>query len=319
MPLYPHEAGSEGDGLGMEELGRIRTFISVVKAGSFSAAARHVSSVSSVARQVNSLEEELGVRLLNRSTRSLSLTDAGKLFYDRVTLISDSLANVSSEVKSLNEDVRGALKVSLRITAGTTIIGPNLPRLFAKYPELSLDVILTDERRDIIAEGIDVAMWLGDLADSNLISRRISPTRRIVCASPNYLAAHGVPQAPADLLHHNCLMFTAPSYGTTWGFSRDGNLEEHEVRGSVRSDNGLVLLASAIEGVGILVAHEWMMRGLIQQGKMVRILEEYTVTPRPADADLYAVFPSSRRLSRKVRAFVDFLVEIFAQDERSPS
>lgn len=302
----------------MEELGRIRTFISVVKAGSFSAAARHVSSVSSVARQINSLEEELGVRLLNRSTRSLSLTDAGRLFYHRVTQISNSLASVSSEVRSLNDEVKGSLKVSLRITAGTTIIAPNLPKLFAKYPDLSLDVILTDERRDIIAEGIDVAMWLGELSDSNLISRRISPTRRVVCASPSYLAKRGIPKAPKDLLEHNCLMFTAPYYGQTWGFTRDGNHEEYEVRGSVRSDNGLVLLGSAIEGVGVLVAHEWMMRSLIQQGKMVRILEEYTVTPRPADADLYAVFPSSRRLSRKVRAFVDFLVEIFAEEARLP-
>lgn len=301
----------------MDELGRIRTFINVVKAGSFSAAARHLSSVSSVVRQVNSLEEELGVRLLNRSTRSLSLTDAGRLFYDRATVIADSLASAASEAKSLTEDVKGPLKVSLRVTAGTTVIVPNLQKLFAQHPELSLDILLTDERRDIIAEGIDVAMWMGELTDSNLVSRRLSSTRRIVCASPAYLSTHGIPQAPQDLANHQCLLFTAPSYGNRWSFSRDGEKQDVEVGGHVRSDNGLVLLASGVAGVGIVIAHEWMMRTLIEQGLMVRILNAYTVNPRPGDADLYAVYPSSRRLSRKVRVFVDFLVEIFAVKDRS--
>lgn len=300
----------------MEELGRIRTFINVVKVGSFSAAARHLSSVSSVVRQVNSLEEELGVRLLNRSTRSLSLTDAGRLFYERATSISDALTNVASEVKSLDEEVKGSLKVSLRVTAATTIIAPNLPKLFSKYPDLSLDIILTDERLDIVSEGIDVAMWLGELNDSNLIARRLSPTRRIVCASPAYLARYGIPRTPQDLSSHNCLLFTAPSYGSRWGFSRDGKTEEVEVRGSVRSDNGLVLLSSALAGVGMLIAHEWMMRGFIQQGSVTRILSDYTVNPRPGDADLYAVYPSSRRVSRKVKAFLEFLAETFASDGR---
>jgi DNA-binding transcriptional LysR family regulator len=302
----------------MDELGRIRTFINVVKAGSFSAAARHLSSVSSVVRQVNSLEEELGVRLLNRSTRSLSLTEAGRLFYDRVTVLSDSLSNITSEVRSINEEIKGPLKVSLRVAAGTTIITPNLPKFFSRYPDLSLDIILTDERRDITSEGIDVAMWMGDLGDSTLIARRLSPTRRIVCASPTYLSKHGVPRTPQDLLKHNCLLFTAPSYSGRWSFSRDdGDIEELEVRGSVRSDNGLVLLGSALSGVGIAIAHEWMMRSFIQQGFMTRILDDYTVNPRPGDADLYAVYPSTRRHSRKVKAFVDFLVDTFATDERS--
>src|SRR5205085_2379315 len=135
----------------MDDFTRIRTFMKVVQAGSFSAAARDVSSTSSVARQVKSLEDELGVRLLNRSTRSLSLTDAGRRFHERVTAIANDLDNATSEARSLQEEVKGLLRVSLRITAGTTIVVPALPRLLARYPELQLEITLADDRRDLIA------------------------------------------------------------------------------------------------------------------------------------------------------------------------
>src|SRR5438128_1682023 len=237
----------------MDELTQIRTFISVIQAGSFSAAARHLSSISSVVRQVNALEEDLGVRLLNRTTRKLSLTDAGRLFYDRVTEIADDLDCAKLEVRSLKDDVKGLLKVSLRVTAGTTIVVPALPKLLAQYPELHLDILLTDERRDLIANRIDVAMWMGDLGDANLVAKRLSPTRRIVCGSPAYLAQHGVPGTPDDLLRHNCLLFNAPSYSNRWGFTRDGKREEVDVRGSVRSENGLILLSSGIAGLGLII------------------------------------------------------------------
>ena len=298
----------------MDELTRIRTFMSVVQAGSFSAASRHLSSISSVVRQVNALEEELGVRLLNRSTRRLSLTDAGRLFYERVTKIADDLDSAKLEVRSLKDDVRGQLKVSLRVTAGTTIVVPALPKLLAQYPELHLDILLTDERRDLIANRIDVAMWMGDLGDANLVAKRLSPTRRIVCGSPGYLDKHGVPSTPDDLRHHNCLVFAAPSYGNRWGFARDGKTEEVDVRGSVRSDNGLILLSSGIAGLGLIIVHEWMVRNLIAEGRMTPVLSDYTVNPRPGDADLYAVYPSGGSLSRKVKAFVDFLIETFDAD-----
>src|SRR5206468_4551475 len=140
---------------GMDEFTRIRTFMKVVEAGSFSAAARDVSSTSSVARQVKSLEDELGVRLLNRSTRSLSLTDAGRRFHERVSAIANDLDNATSEAKSLQEEVKGVLRVCLRVTAGTTVVVPALPELLARYPELQLEITLDDERRDLIANNID--------------------------------------------------------------------------------------------------------------------------------------------------------------------
>jgi DNA-binding transcriptional LysR family regulator len=297
----------------MDDFSRIRTFIKVVEAGSFSAAARDTSSVSSVARQVKSLEDELGARLLNRSTRSLSLTDAGRGFYERVTAIANDLNNAISEVSSRQEDVKGVLRASLRIAAGTTVVVPALPKFLARYPELELDLSLTDERSDLIANKIDVALWLGALPDSEIVARRLSPTRRIVYGSPTYFEKHGTPTVPQDLRAHSCLVFAAPTYRTRWGFTRDGQFEEVEVRGAIRSDNGLVLLSSAMAGMGIAIAHEWMVRRHLEEGTVVAVLKEYTVNPRPGDADLYAVFPSSRGLSRKVRAFVDFLVETFAE------
>lgn len=299
----------------MDDFTRIRTFIKVVEAGSFSAAARDQSSISAVARQVKSLEDELGVRLLNRSTRSLSLTDTGRRFYERVTAIAQDLDKAKSEAISQHEGVSGPLRVALRVTAGTTVVVPALPKFLARYPEIELEIALTDERQDLIANNIDVAMWLGALPDAELVARRLCRTQRIICGTPTYFDGHGLPQAPQDLKSHNCLLFAAPSYGNRWGFTRDDQHEEVEVNGSIRSANGLVLLSAGLAHLGVIIVHEWMVRSLLAEGRLTRVLREYTVSPGPGDADLYAVFVSSRGVSRKIRAFIDFLIETFGDGE----
>jgi len=296
-----------------DEFARIMTFIKVVEAGSFSAAARDVSSTSAVSRHVKSLEEELGVRLLNRNTRRLALTDAGRRFYDRASAIALELKKAKSEVSSQKEEVRGTLRASLRVTAGTTIVVPALPRFLSQYPDLELDITLTDERRDLIANNIDVAMWLGELPDSDLVARRLCRTGRIVCGSPAYFERRGVPHEPAELRHHNCLLYAQPSYSNLWRFTRDGREEVVEVAGSVKSENGLVLLSAALANLGIIIAHRWMMRDLLAQGRMITVLKDYTVHPRPGDADLFAVFPSGLSRSRKIRVFIEFLAELFRE------
>jgi DNA-binding transcriptional LysR family regulator len=206
----------------MDELARIRTFIKVVDAGSFSAAARDVGSTSSVARQVKSLEDELGVRLLNRNSRGLSLTDAGRTFHQRVSAIANDLGNAMLEAKSLQEDVKGLLRVSLRMTAAVTVVAPALPNLLAQHPDLILDVSLTDERVDLIANGIDVAVWLGELPDADIVARRLSTSRRIVCGSPAYFARRSIPRTPHELRDHTCLVFAAGAHRNRWSFTRDG-------------------------------------------------------------------------------------------------
>lgn len=295
----------------MEELARIQTFIRVVEAGSFSAAARDLGSISSVARQVKSLEEELGVRLLNRNTRRLSLTEPGRAFYERSCKIANDLNNAASEARSFQEGVKGVLRVSLRVSAGGSIIVPALPTFLQQYPELILDISLTDERRELIGNNIDVAVWMGHLPDSEIVARRLSVTHRIVCGSPAYFKLHGVPAAPADLREHNCLLFSGREYGHKWGFTRGDQHEDVEIGGNFRTDNSIALVSAAIADLGLIVVHEWMVRLLISQGRLVKIFDDYTVNPRPGDAELYAVYASSRGLSRKVRAFVDFLVQLF--------
>lgn len=295
----------------MDELSRIQTFINVVEAGSFSAAARHVSSVSSVTRQVKSLEDELGVQLLHRNARGLSLTEPGRRFYDRVRGVAHDLRNAKSEAQSFQDTVKGVLRVALRVATGPTFIVPALPRFLARYPELTLEVSLTDERRDLVVHDIDVAVWMGHLPDSDIVARRLTPGSRFVCGSPAYFDRKGIPQQPADLLAHDCLVHSAFSYTNHWEFTKDGHTQEILVHGRLRSDNGLVLLSSALAGIGLYIAQDWMIRLPVSRGQLVKVLDGFTVNPRPGTAELYAVYPSSRAMSRKVRAFVDFLVELF--------
>ncbi len=299
----------------MDEFARIQTFIKVVEAGSFSAAARDGSSISSVARQIKSLEEDLEVRLLNRTTRSLSLTEPGRLFYERACAFAKDFNNAKLEVRSFHESVKGVLRVALRPSTASTVIVPALPALLEKYPDLSIDITLRDDRCDLVANKIDVAIWLGDLPDSDVVARRLMPSQRIVCASPGYLEKHGVPQFPSDLREHECIVFAIPTHGSGWTFSRDGQEERIDVRGAVRSDNGVVLLAAAQAGLGLIVVHEWMVRRLIAQGSLVRVLADYKVNPTAGEGALHAVYPSSRGLSLNVRVFVDFLVELFHDPE----
>jgi len=303
----------------MDELARIQTFIRVVEAGSFSAAARGVSSISSVARQVKSLEDELGVRLLNRSTRSLSLTEPGRQFYERACKIASDLMQAKMEAQSYKETVKGMLRVSLRVSAGSTAIIPALPRFLEQHPDLCLDISLTDDRDDLIAQSIDVAVWIGAIPDSNLVARRLSPPKRVVCASPAYFERHGRPRVPAELQRHNCLIYTHRPEHDSWHFSKDGADEEVEVKSNLRTDNGTALLSAGLAGLGLFVVHEWMVKRLIEEGRLQRVLEDYTVRPNPGDAALSVVYPSSRGMSLKVRVFVDFLVELFSDTGKPPS
>lgn len=300
----------------MDEFTCIRTFIKVVQAGSFSAAARDGSSISSVSRQIKHLETELGVRLLNRNTRRISLTDVGRHFYKRVTAIAYDLDTVTAEVRSRQEDVKGVLRVALRLTVGTTMVIPALPQFMARYPDLQLEVVLSDERCDLIANNLDVAMWLGDIPDADIVARRLTPSQRIVCAAPSYVAKYGVPKTPEELSEHNCLLYSPPSYRDQWSFTRNGVKQDVDLRGTLRSENGLVVMTAGVAGLGLFIVHEWLARNQLAEGKLVQVLKDYTVNPRPGDAELYAVYPSSRGLSRTVRVFVDFLAELFNAERR---
>jgi DNA-binding transcriptional LysR family regulator len=304
----------------MDELASIRNFIVAVEAGSFSAAARRVNtSTSAVARMVKSLEDELGVRLLNRNTRHQSLTEVGRVFYERVRAISNDLTMAKGEAQSRHETATGLLRISLRASAATTLIIPALHLFQQKHPDVKLEISLSDERVDLIANNIDVAVWLGDLPDSELVARRLSKSYRVICGSPEYLEKHGTPVCPQDLLKHNCIVYTAPRYGNCWYFSKNGLSEQLQVMGNLRTDSSLILLSAAQAGLGLVVVQEWTVRRPIEEGKLVRVLEDYVVNPIEREAALHVVYVSSRGNPRKIQAFVGFLVDLFRRPPINPT
>jgi DNA-binding transcriptional LysR family regulator len=296
----------------VDELSINRAFIHVVEKGGFSAASRFLdASVTSVARQVNGLETMLGVRLLNRTTRRQSLTEAGQVYYAKITAILAQLDEAKRDVSSYQEGVKGRLKVHLRTTIGNQVIVPALPRFLTQYPNINLHLTLTDNREDLVEHSVDVAVWLGALEDSSMMARRLSPSERVVCGSPLYLQKHGAPQEPMDLAKHNCMVFEAKDYSNIWRFTRNGETVEVPVSGNLTTNSGIALITSAISGLGLALLQHSLVRESIVRGELAQVLESYSASPTGTDPALFAVYPSSRHLSPKSRAFIDFLVDLF--------
>ena len=296
----------------MDEMLTNRAFLQVVESGSFSAASLELNvSVATVARQINSLEMRLGVHLLHRTTRTMSLTEAGRLYCDRIRSLLQQLDSVKREIASYQKDVKGLLRVHLRHSVGNQVIVPALPVFLKQNPNIKLEVTLTDLREDLVTQGVDVAVWLGSLEDSSLIARRLSPGRRLVCCSPAYAAAHGLPQQPQDLSAHNCIVYLAKSYDSSWRFAKDGKVDAVPVSGNLESESSAVLITSAIAGLGLVMLQEAMVRGAIHAGQLVSVFPDYHVSSTDADTALFAVYPGSKQTSPKARAFIDFLVKLF--------
>ncbi|SLN41554.1 LysR family transcriptional regulator [Oceanibacterium hippocampi] len=303
----------------MDELTCIRTFLQVVEAGSFSAVARQKNTTaSSIARQVGALEKLLGVRLINRTTRTQNLTDPGHLYYQQMAGVIGRIDNINTDVSSYQKSVKGMLRVQLRTSVATEVILPEIPRFLRENPELSLDIQLSDETIDLIKNQIDVAVWLGKLDDSSNVARRLSKSHRVVCGSPAYFAEHGTPKHPAELAEHNCLIYKGAHYRSTWAFAWDGKSMEISVSGNMQTSSSTVLMKAAVNGLGIMVTQEWMARQAIANGDLVRVLDQYEVSPTTQDTALYAVYPHGHRISPNTRAFVDFLVSLFTQDNGCP-
>lgn len=298
----------------MDEMLTNRAFLQVVESGSFSAASLELNvSVATVARQINSLEARLGVHLLHRTTRTMSLTEAGKLYCDRIRDLLGQFDSVKREIASYQKDVKGLLRVHLRHSVGNQVIVPALPAFLKQNPNIKLEVSLTDERQDLVAHGVDVAVWLGSLEDSSLIARRLTPGRRMVCCSPAYAKEHGLPETPQDLARHNCIVYRAKSYDSLWRFAKDGKIEAVSVAGNLESESSAVLMTSAIAGLGMVMLQESMVRGAITSGQLIPVFPEYHVSSTDADTALFAVYPGVKQTSPKARAFIDFLVRLFKE------
>ena len=283
-------------------------FHSVVKHSSFAKAAEELSlSPSGVSRIVTRLEERLGVRLVQRTTRSLSLTEAGSAFYARASQILADLLDAEAEVQKATAQPRGTLRITASLVFGQLYIAPLLDEVLAHFPELSLDLSLTNRFVDIIDEGIDLAIRIGALSDSRLIARRLCANQRVLVASPDYLKRRGEPGHPDELAEHDIVIYTGFAKPREWKLLGPEGPTSVSISGRVATNNLEVLVGAAKKGIGITVGPTMSVFHELLSGELVRVLDPYEFEP----SSIFAVYPSARQLSTKVRAVVDFLVEKF--------
>ena len=300
----------------MDQLGAMRAFVRVVDNSGFSEAARQLGvAVSSVTRQVSGLEDELGTRLLFRSTRSVTLTDAGRIYYDHVLRILAEVDEADRSVSGMDSSPTGLLRITAPVAFGRLHIAPAISKFMEKYPSVELDVVLTDMVISLVDDGIDIAIRIGEPASSSLIGRKLASHRRVVCASPEYLARHGEPAVPTDLVDHDCMMFRYLGRHEVWRFGRKDRegIEEIRVRGKLRTNNSELLRASALAGAGIIMMPTWLIGDDLQRGDLVELLPDWDANPAPFDTGIHALYLANRKASLKVRAFIDFLVEHFGR------
>jgi DNA-binding transcriptional LysR family regulator len=293
----------------MDKLTAMQVFVRVVEAGSFVKAAGQLEiSTTAVSRLVADLEAHLGTRLLQRTTRRLSLTAAGSDYFDRCQQIVGAVEEAEALVGLEAQRPFGTLRVSGPVVFGTLHLAPVLAAYSARYPEVRVDISLADRIVDLVDEGFDVAIRIaGRLADT-LVARRLTTVRIALCASPEYLRRHDTPHAPSDLATHNCLLYTISERPAEWTFEGPQGSVSVKVAGSLRSNNGDLLHTAALAGEGIVVLPTFIVGDDLQQGKLVRVLPRYC----QPDLAAYAVYPTRRHLPAKVRSFVDFLAEAFS-------
>lgn len=286
------------------DLVALRSFISVVDTGSFNQAAELLeASTAAVSRRVSGLEAALNVRLLNRTTRKIELTEAGLQFYQDVVNIFQSLDEAQERIKTSSDNIKGNLRISAPLSFGITSLTPILTGFMKLHPELKIHLQLEDHRTDFVAEGIDVGIRVGGLEDSTLVALPITTIDAVFCAAPSYLKSYGTPTVPEDLVTHNCLRYSLINPKLGWVVQDKGVERRIEVNGTLTSNNGNALKEAAIEGIGVLQSPMFIIGDAIAKGQLVEILPEY----KPAPLGLYAIKLSRKFTSAKVNAFIDYL------------
>lgn len=291
----------------MDRLGEMTMFARTVEEGSFSAAARALKlTPSAVSKQVSRLEDRLGARLLSRTTRRLSLTEEGRAFHARCVQILAEIEEAETAVTELHAAPRGTLRVAAAVAFFSHRVMPLLPEFLERYPEVHFDLVMTDREVDMVDERIDAAIRFGRPRELTLIARELTVSRRVICASPAYLARHGTPETPADLARHNCLTLSTRPEFNVWEFGE--RPEDHlRVTGNVELNQADALYDACLAGIGLARVAGYLVDDDIKAGRLVPVL-----TGQLKEAStLYVVYPHRRHLSPKVRAFVDFLVGKF--------
>jgi len=301
----------------MDHIKAMRLFLTVVQTGSLSGAGRQSGlSPASVSRQITALEDDLGVRLLNRTSRRLSLTEAGQVYLERAERLLQDIDELRDSVSQMALKPRGTLRIQSRISLGTQHVAPMIPLFLAQYPDLKVDLWLTDNDLDLTEHGIDLAIRTGDLSDSTLIGRRLASSPRVICASPEYWSEHGKPETPEAIIDHNCLTyrFEFGTAATLWQFRTDeGQSMNIQVNGNFQTINGEALRVAALSGLGVAMLPAWSVKDHLKTGSLERVLSEYETTVSDLDFGIYAVYLSRRNLSAKTRLFVDHLVTEFSK------
>jgi DNA-binding transcriptional LysR family regulator len=285
----------------------LRVFTQVVETGSFARASERLEvSTSAVSRQVADLETHLQTRLLNRTTRKVSLTESGRAFYERAVQVLADLSEAEQEAWRAAGGARGTIRLTTSTNFGVRHVGPVIAQFMGVHPEVRFDVSLSDRVVDLVEEGFDLGVRIGSPGSENLVARKLGEVRIVPCASPGYLAKHGAPRLPADLARHNCFTYEYVTPRDQWSF-RDPAGGEQVVRisGTLHSNNGDLHAEAAVRGAGIAFEPAFIVGPEVRAGRLVPLLQDYEPAPLP----IYAVYPSRKHLSAKVRLFVDFLVE----------
>jgi DNA-binding transcriptional LysR family regulator len=293
----------------MDRLRAFEVFAAVVANGNFSRAAGALdTSPANVTRYIKELEEALGTRLLNRTSRRLSLTEGGRAFYERVREILDDVADAEATVSVEAAQPRGRLRINVPLSFGVLYLAPLWPRFMALYPDLELDINLIDRVVELVEEGYDLAVRISPAGSREHVSRKLATARNVVCASPDYIVRHGTAETLSDLKNHACIGYTFAANGDEWSFLDDGGAAHVVTAPCVtRCKSGHAMRAAALAGKGIVQLPTFMVGQDLREGTLLSVLKGYRVP----DIDILAIYPSRRHLSAKVRVMIDFLVDAF--------
>lgn len=293
----------------VDRLQSMSVLVKAVETGSLSAAARVLGlTLPAASRKLAALEEHLGARLLTRTSRRLAVTEEGLIFYEKARQILAEVEEAEAALSLSRTEVSGRLSISAPTLIGRLRVAPMLPEFLALHPDVSIDLTLVDRYVNLAEEGIDLAVRVGELPDSDLIARRLGEVSRVVCAAPGYLARRGTPHTPDELTAHDCLVFADARNDTEWRFEQPGDTRRMPIPGRLRTNSLDAVVSAALGGAGIARVPGWQVAGYIADGRLVRILETFE---RPA-VPIHAVYGHRRLLAPRVRAFVDFLVERWA-------
>ncbi|RDK00777.1 LysR family transcriptional regulator [Paraburkholderia lacunae] len=297
----------------MDRFVAMRVFARVVEAGSFVKAAESLQlPVANVSRIVQALEAHLGARLLNRTTRSISISEDGEMYYQRCLSVLAEVDDMEAELSHAKLNPKGKLKVNLPAVVARTTVIPALPEFFAKYPDIGIEMGLTDRQVDIVEEGVDCVIRVGELEDSGLVARRIGNMARLTCAAPAYLATHGEPKTPDELRHHIGVNYLSSNTGRVrgWDFVIDGKNELIEMKGMIAVNDADAYLTCGLHGLGIVKGPRYILGPYVATGALREILVDYPSVPRP----ISILYSPNRHLPHRIRVFVDWIAEVFARE-----